>query len=437
MKLPIETWLESQELDQEAGSCFSESFICFKVGAYKAALLFAYLGFLGVLRTRILAAQTPNGFVAANWLLIQNNVRKAETWDKSVYDVTQQQQPGQIFVVAPDLRGQVTFWKDRRNDCAHSKQNKIVAAHVEAFYSFVESNLSKFAVNGSRPAITARILNYYNPSLTPPNHPIAPLIQDIAHAVPNAELNDFATELATQFDNRRSATEILLNQQSANKLNFISKCFQYGTQELRSAWLNYLTANIPCLVSVLRVYPADVYVLAGRAVVIRQLWHDHLFSDSLNDFAILAALLRHNLIPAGEVDEAMRHIAEKSNGHIPTDFDTITLRQAGFFNAFESVVIQPNRMGNFEWANTTKALIVKHLADAPITRNAAVAISQTFSNAFHPWHLRAYLNDFFQNNPAKKQEYEAYLEGEPLVVRPEHIPALGLPPQAAVAAAPQ
>ena len=219
MKLSIETWLESQELDQEADSCFSESFICFKVGAYKAALLFAYLGFFGVLRTRILAAQPPTGFTAAHWTSIQNKVRNAETWDKSIFEATQQVNPGQVFIVSPDLRGQVTYWKDRRNDCAHSKQNKIVAAHVEAFFAFVESNLSKFAVNGSRPAITARIFNHYNPSLTPPNQQIAPLIQEITHAVPIAELGDFTNDLATAFDNNRSAIEVALNKPSANKLD--------------------------------------------------------------------------------------------------------------------------------------------------------------------------------------------------------------------------
>jgi hypothetical protein len=56
-----------------------------------------------------------------------------------------------------------------------------------------------------------------------------------------------------------------------------------------------------------------------------------------------------------------------------------------------------------------KALIVKHLSEAPITRNAAVAISQTFGAGNHPWHLRDALNEFFQHNAGKRQEYEAYL----------------------------
>ena len=244
MKLPIENWLDSQQLDQEADSCFNESFICFKTGAYKAALLFSYLGFVGVLRTRILTALPPTGFNAAIWTSIQNNVRTAETWDKAIFDATQQQRPGQIFVISNDLRAQVSYWKDRRNDCAHSKPNKITAAHVESFYAFVESNLGKFAVNGSRPAVTTKIFNHYNPSLTSPNQSIAPLIQEITHAVPHAELQDFVGELATEFNNRRSVIETMLNQQSPNKVAFISSCFRYGADELKNAWLQHLVANI-------------------------------------------------------------------------------------------------------------------------------------------------------------------------------------------------
>ena len=151
MKLLIEDWLESQQLDQESRSNFTESFVCFKVGAYKAALLFAYLGFMGVVRARIGSANAPAGITAAEWATIQNNVRSAETWDKAVFTAIQKKQAHPIFLVADDLRHQTAYWKDRRNDCAHSKANKIVAAHVEAFYAFVESNLSKFVVNGSRP----------------------------------------------------------------------------------------------------------------------------------------------------------------------------------------------------------------------------------------------------------------------------------------------
>lgn len=390
--------------------------------------MFAYLGFFGVLRSRIQAAPAPTGFTPTHWNTIQNNVRKAETWDKSVYEATQQQQPGQIFVVASDLRSQILYWKDRRNDCAHSKQNKIVGAHVEAFYAFVESNLSKFAVNGSRPAMTARILNHYNPSLTAPNQPVDLLVQEITHAVPQNELDDFITELSNEFDNRRNSVELFLHQESENKIHFLSGCVRFGTVELNNACVRYLVSSDVVLLAYLRQNHSDIPILQSHPQKVRQLWHDYLFAGAEDDFPILGALLRHNLIPQDQLLEALQHIANKEIGHIPNELDNATLVQHGFYAALEQVMISPNALNSFDWANGCKALIVKYLADHTISRSVAFAIFQTFNSPYYPWHLRTYLNEFFQNNPAKKREFEGHLGGDPPVGRPVHLSSLAVAP---------
>jgi hypothetical protein len=64
--------------------------------------------------------------------------------DAATFDATQHKNPAPIFAIDQELRDQVKFWKDRRNDCAHSKQNQIIAAHCEAFYAFVRSTLNRF-----------------------------------------------------------------------------------------------------------------------------------------------------------------------------------------------------------------------------------------------------------------------------------------------------
>src|SRR5262245_21696135 len=125
MNLPIEDWLRSQSVDPESTSNFEESFLCYKLGAYKAALVFAYLGFSGVVRERIGSSQAPTGITSTEWSNIQSTVRSAETWDKAVFTSIQKQRTHTIFIIPDDLRSQVSYWKDRRNDCAHSKANKI------------------------------------------------------------------------------------------------------------------------------------------------------------------------------------------------------------------------------------------------------------------------------------------------------------------------
>jgi hypothetical protein len=144
MKLQLEQWLDDQTLSSESRSCYEESFICYKVAAYKAALLFGYLGFLTTIRDRILQSRSPQGIPEDRWTKIQKDVSNHALWDAATFDATQHKNPAPIFAIDQELRDQVKFWKDRRNDCAHSKQNQIIAAHCEAFYAFVRSTLNRF-----------------------------------------------------------------------------------------------------------------------------------------------------------------------------------------------------------------------------------------------------------------------------------------------------
>lgn len=61
MKLPFETWLESADVPTEAEIAFRESVISYKAGAYRAGLLFAYVGTGLWIRRRLIAATRPAG----------------------------------------------------------------------------------------------------------------------------------------------------------------------------------------------------------------------------------------------------------------------------------------------------------------------------------------------------------------------------------------
>jgi hypothetical protein len=133
MKLQLEQWLDDQTLSNESWSCFKESFICYKVGAYKAGLLFGYLGFLTTIRDRILQSRPPQGIPEDRWTNMQNNVSNHALWDGATFDATQQENPAPVFGIDKELRDQVKYWKDRRNDCAHSKQNQSSPPIARAF----------------------------------------------------------------------------------------------------------------------------------------------------------------------------------------------------------------------------------------------------------------------------------------------------------------
>jgi hypothetical protein len=424
MRIPLESWLDTQKISLEAMDCFQESFICFRAGAYKAALLFGYLGFMHVLRDRILASPPSTGVPPGQWQNIQHNLRKAETWDASAFGTIQQKTPAPIFIVTDDLRHQVRFWKDRRNDCAHSKDNKITAAYIEALYAFIEANLNKLVVNGSRNEMMRRIMDHFDVSLTPPNTSLLPLVHDLPNAVLSADLPDFFTELSSSFDSTRNSTEVMLDSINRNKIEFINACLQHGTSALRTVCENLLISDTALLLGFLRVHPDKAILLEGHPEQARQLWHDFLFGDNSSDFPLLASMVRVGLIPDAQREEAFRHLIRKGIEFVPNDIDHLTLEEHGFYVCVEKFLIEAHLFSNFEWANKTKALVIKYLSEHALTVPVAATIYTNYNVENHPWHMAEYLDQFFQSNEGKKQEYIAIANTHEAIGRPAYIPSL-------------
>jgi len=424
MILALEKWLEGQKHSLEANSCFQESFVCFRAGANKAALLFAYLGFMNVIRDRILASPCPTGISLSQWTNIQTNMRRAETWDSAAFDATQQQRPAPVFVVTEDLRRQTAFWKDRRNDCAHSKDNKITPAYVEALHAFIESNLNKFAVNGSRTEMTRRIQEYYDASITPPGTDIEPIIDDIPHAVLHDEFSPFFADLSQQFDAARNPVQSMLGTVSPNKLNFLNAILQHGITALVTACTDFLLADDHMLLAFLRVYPDKAILLNGHPEKVRKLWHDYLFTGAENDFPVIASTLRHRLIPPEQNDECMRHLVTTGTAAVPNDIDSRTMEENGFYRQLEDVMVNTHLFSQFEWANKCKFLVVKYIAEHPLSVELARKIYRYYDLENHPWDMASHLNDLFRTNSSKRGEYIAISLAHPDIGCPRHIPSL-------------
>jgi hypothetical protein len=123
MKLLFERWSEEQNFSIKANNLFQESFICYKNNAYRASLLFSYLGFLTHIKEVIIKTPPPASLKPGRWTNLLANLQNDDTWEKAVYEeITNSSNP--IFNIKEDLRLQVKYWKDRRNDAAHFKSNE-------------------------------------------------------------------------------------------------------------------------------------------------------------------------------------------------------------------------------------------------------------------------------------------------------------------------
>lgn len=144
MKLKFERFIDNRNFSSDANSLFQEAIICYKFSAYKASLIMAYLGFMQLIKDKLIISNPANGYDIDRWRTdILHKIKKEECWDKEVFEILIRSK-NPIFNINEGLKTQLYYWKDRRNDCAHFKKNNISQCHIEAFLEFIESNIDKF-----------------------------------------------------------------------------------------------------------------------------------------------------------------------------------------------------------------------------------------------------------------------------------------------------
>lgn len=180
---------------------FADSITCYKAGANRASLLFSYLALLTILKERIISGTKPGLFPQGEWDNMTSKLQNEDLWEANVFDAVQRQErtdlttgtrtKDPVFNITENLRHQIRYWKDRRNDCAHYKDNIIDNSHVESFWNFMESNLSKISIEGGMQSLINKIIRHFDPTITPPEKDITPLIEQIEFSVERTKLKDF------------------------------------------------------------------------------------------------------------------------------------------------------------------------------------------------------------------------------------------------------
>lgn len=200
MKLPLEDWLSKQNIPSESNDMFKESIICYKAGAYRASLMLSFMAFLSVIKVKIMNATKPDNIHERDWEGIVQNLRNDDRWDTETLEAIKRSDPQKrVFSISDDLRRQVFYWKDRRNDVAHSKRNEINYAHVETLWLFIMSNLGKFAVNGNIDSIIMKINKHFDLSYTSHTQSAEPLLSEAEHSIEVEEIPSFCKELHQAF----------------------------------------------------------------------------------------------------------------------------------------------------------------------------------------------------------------------------------------------
>jgi hypothetical protein len=404
MRLPIETWVAETPLPDESLVAFNESVVAYKAGANRAALLFSCVAWGLALRERLLnTPDPPNGMPVGQWQKLLQDLRNEDRWDAQVFDCTQMKTPVTLFHVSDDIRTQVRYWKDRRNDCAHFKLNEINPAHVESFWAFVRSNLGRFVPLGSEADLIAAILRHFDTNVTPPNTDLSPLVARIPQSMGPERFKPFLVDAKNALSTK-VGTFLLARSTEYHVL--LATCLSAGDR-LGKAALELMLEDRSALVGILRMWPEAAGYLSDFPDHVRQLWRKDLFGKGHTDLAVYAALLRNSMIPEDQILEANQYVAASIQGDIPLEADVDRLNQSGFFSALKALAFEQNRIDQFGWGNANAPIIAWYVLRFPLDEEVVTAICACLGTAPYPFAVESALKELLTSNPTKLAEFEA------------------------------
>ena len=399
MKTTFERWAENQGLEPEAEAAMAESVVCFKAGAYRASLVFAYIGFMLVVRDRIVRAAAPSDYDAKRWEDLLRKVRREEGWDQDTFDAIACKKPP-VFALADNVRDQVTYWRARRNDCAHSKTNGIVPAHTESLWAFIESNLPKFAVIGSREGLLEKVGRYFDPTYTNPDADPTPLVLEIASSVELSELPEFFARVREK-GTRKFPLGGTYDLPSFTR--FISAALRTEERVVARAAALEIKRSEETLAGHLRSKPEDAALLQVEPELARRLVMVHLLQDA--HWESYAALIRLGVLESGDLRDFHALGVRNSKGVVPSEAAAQTLYETGFGEVFDRVAFAEGRVDRFEWGNPNSDLIRWHLERYPLTPISVRGICQHFAGQPCSARPREMLDRFFAEHADRRERF--------------------------------
>lgn len=391
MRHPFRAWLEDQPINEAARALFDEGIICYSAGAYRAALVFSYIGFLRTVAHRLMIATRPINVPETLWNQIQTRVREDLTWEDTTYDSLQRQQPASLFLLDEDLRNQLQYWRGRRNDAAHARTNEIAAVHVESFWLFVRSNLSRIIVSGGRIGLFERFRRHFDPGYTPPEADFSHLVREIPQSVRPQEYRDFLRDLL-QLTGDIETPEMPVDEYpdlTKRGTLLLRHIDSLQDQHLREAVADELRQDQRLLIGALLNIPSLTLYFAREGAVasfMRKLWrdllpferdqyyHPHPISRSLG---VVAFMLRNSLIPAQQREEALNHILDKLfEGYPHGEYSDEVLDELAPFGFWEAVHHRAFAQGwNGWWLSRNIILGIEYLTRFPVDVHVARAFA--------------------------------------------------------------
>lgn len=422
MNLVFQNWINNQQLPDTAKGLIEEAIICYKVSAYRAALLMSYLSFQTVLKHRILKAdKKPENVSEGQWQRIINNLKDDKEWDDEVFKATQMQIQGVnvIFMINNDLREELRYWRSKRNDCAHSKASIISYSHVESFWFFLQSNLSKFTVNGGKEGLLKKIMRHFNVRSTNSGTSSSYLIEEILHVVKQEEIEEFLIEVHSLF--KKAFGYFYIEENNIEILSFWKQIANYENVSLRDGFLEFIKSDWDIFREFIPQFSGKLLELSTDVEFITTFWKEEFFKIYLETedvyWELVDIMIRNKLIPDDKVEEFLCKIIKQSKFRTPAEKYIGMLKEVRFFKIYREYAFEGRKLtrpyGGYIFANRNCkeiAFYIKHndLDTLVVKELNKVLNSLSYGDFYNE------MKSMFQSEGKVREQYIAIAEHESL-----------------------
>lgn len=404
MRLQVENWIEQSEFPIDSEVAFKESVICYKAGAYRASMLFSYIGISLCIRDRVLRSSQPHGIPDKLWTTIQKSLLDDDKWDHEIFNCTQRQKPSPIFDISEDIRFQFKYWKNRRNDCAHYKQNAISSSHTEMIWDFAMSNLGKFHIIGSDASLLGQIEKHFDTNFTPVYTDITGLVSQIPASVENSNYPEFVSQVSSLVEYKAGSQSIL----DENKMSFfLNGCMKINDPQLEECILEYLKSKGNFPIHFILKYPHNAQIFNNDLKFVRTLWHNEFFKTCHSKLKFSCILLKNNLIPSNQIVEFFNYVVVNLTGEIPSEEDNTKLSSSGFWDVFYKFCFVNCKIDQFKWGNRNAQLICWYVENMNLNVELVKVVSEIFQASPYPNDVCKTLREMFKNNDSKSSLFKS------------------------------
>lgn len=403
MKLPIESWIDQRGYNTNIKQLFNESFICFKNGAFRASLLYSYTAFLTIIKHQVLKGVRPASIVEGRWNDIIKKVQNDDEWEARVYEeLVNGTAP--IFNTKAYVRDQIKYWKDRRNDAAHFKDNPIASFHVETFWSFLQNNLAKITLEGGRDSLLQKFKDHFDPNKTRAGADFTHLVREVDTAIEKAQLKGFLDQLINDID---SFFGLYDKSDSAKVINLALEITEDATKEIIVQYLKEKQLDL----ELASEYTDKILLMNYSDPEVRQIWRVRMFRNGFRESTckIFASLLRNNLIPHDDVPEALGNFfdnySQTSSGFYYSDELHLALSGNNFGEVVFQKAIVDKQLRSYKWVNNKCDLIAYYFDCYPLRAETVECVCRMSNFAYPSQWLEKAILSIFADKPAKKAEF--------------------------------